>query len=128
MKNFNLIVRNTSKSLSPYIHNFVFNEMRINANYKAISMKDPSHFKTIIQNIRLGEIGGINITNPYKINVIEYLDKLDQPASIIGAVNCVSLKEGSIYGHNTDWSGFKQMFLSSKIFFTLGLSLIIIIS
>ena len=49
MKNFNLIGRNTSKSLSPYIHNFVFNEMRINANYKAISMQGASHFKTNIQ-------------------------------------------------------------------------------
>ncbi len=117
MKNFNLIGENTSKSLSPYIHNFVFNEMGINATYKAISMRDASHFKTIIQNIKLGEIGGINITNPYKINVIEYLDKLDQSASVIGAVNCVSLKEGSIYGHNTDWFGFKQMLLGSKINF-----------
>ena len=117
MKNFNLIGRNTSKSLSPYIHNFAFNQMGIDANYKAISMQGASHFKTIIQNIRLGKIGGINITNPYKINAIKYLDKLDQSASVIGAVNCVSLKEESIYGHNTDWFGFKQMLLNSKINF-----------
>ena len=117
MKNFNLIGESTLGSLSPYIHNFVFQEMKINATYKTNSVKDISNFQAIIKKIRLGKIDGLNITNPYKINVIKYLDRLDESAAIIGAVNCVSLEKGYVFGYNTDWFGFRQMLIDSKINF-----------
>ena len=117
MKKFNLIGISTSKSLSPHIHNFVFNQVGVDAIYNATNIKDTSNLKEIIQKIRLGSIEGLNVTNPYKINIIQYLDKLDQAASAIGAVNCINLQEGIVYGFNTDWFGFKKMFLKSKINF-----------
>ena len=118
MKTFNLIGLDTASSLSPCIHNFVFNQMGIKAKYTSINIKKSSDIEMIIKEIKSGIIDGINITNPYKIDVIKYLDTLDLSAEKIGAVNCVSLKNGKLYGHNTDWFGFKKMLVDHKINFS----------
>lgn len=48
----------------------------------------------------------VNVTIPYKREVIPYLDVLDERARSIGAVNTVVNKNGRLYGYNTDYSGF----------------------
>ncbi len=54
---------------------------------------------------------GINVTIPYKVSVIPYLNELDEAAASIGAVNCITVqqqKEGFfLKGHNTDAYGFE---------------------
>ena len=115
MKRFNLIGGNTSNSLSPYIHNFVFNKTNIDAEYNAMNIINASHLKEVIHNLQSGIIEGVNITNPYKISIIKYLDMLDISAKKIGAVNCLSLEGDNICGHNTDWFGFKKMIINQKI-------------
>ena len=115
MKKFNLIGGNTLSSLSPYIHNFVFNKTNINAEYSSINIRNVSHLREVIQNLQSGLIEGVNVTNPYKISIIKYLDMLDISAKKIGAVNCLSLEDDKLCGHNTDWFGFKQMIINRKI-------------
>lgn len=51
----------------------------------------------------------INVTIPYKQDVIPYLDEIDENASKIGAVNTIVNKDGKLYGHNTDFWGFLYM-------------------
>lgn len=51
----------------------------------------------------------INVTIPYKKDVIPYLDELDENAAAIGAVNTIVNKGGRLIGHNTDFSGFAYM-------------------
>jgi len=51
---------------------------------------------------------GLNVTIPYKGEVIPYLNKLDEAAETIGAVNTIKLIEGKLYGYNTDVIGFKN--------------------
>lgn len=51
----------------------------------------------------------INVTIPYKCDVIPYLDELDENATAIGAVNTIVHKNGKLIGHNTDFSGFLYM-------------------
>lgn len=51
----------------------------------------------------------INVTIPYKQEVIPYLDEMDENARAIGAVNTIVNKDGKLYGHNTDFSGFLYM-------------------
>ena len=109
MKRFKLIGKNTSNSLSPYIHNFVFHKSSISAEYSNINMKSGKHLKEIVSNLKSGIIQGANITNPYKIAVIKYIGTLDVSAKKIGAVNCLSFQNGKVCGHNTDWIGFKKM-------------------
>ena len=51
----------------------------------------------------------INVTIPYKQDVIPYLDDIDEHAKAIGAVNTIVNKNGRLEGHNTDFSGFLYM-------------------
>lgn len=57
----------------------------------------------------------INVTIPYKKDVIPYLDELDESAKRIGAVNTIVNKNGKLIGHNTDFSGFLYMVKQNKI-------------
>lgn len=51
----------------------------------------------------------INVTIPYKCDVIPFLDEMDSNAKSIGAVNTIVNKDGKLIGHNTDFSGFLYM-------------------
>ena len=53
---------------------------------------------------------GINVTIPYKTDVIAYLDYIDENAEKIGAVNTVVNRDGKLYGYNTDFGGMKMLF------------------
>ena len=77
MKKFNLIGLNTADSLSPYIHNFVFDQMGIKAKYSSMNIERVSDIKEIAKKIKSGLIEGVNVTNPYKISAIKYIDMLD---------------------------------------------------
>lgn len=58
---------------------------------------------------------GINVTIPYKQDVIPLLDHVDEAALKIGAVNTVVNRDGKLYGYNTDFIGLKRLILSQKI-------------
>ena len=68
-----------------------------------------------IDNIRdlsdFSGLTGLNVTIPYKQEIIQYLDELTPEAKAIGAVNCVEIIEGRWIGHNTDYIGFKRTLL-----------------
>lgn len=59
--------------------------------------------------MQMREFTAINVTIPYKQDVIPYLDELDSHAKSIGAVNTIVNKDGKLYGYNTDFYGFKYM-------------------
>ena len=61
------------------------------------------------------EFKSINVTIPYKQDVIPYLDEMDENARAIGAVNTIVNKDGKLYGHNTDFSGFMYMLKKHNI-------------
>ncbi len=52
---------------------------------------------------------GINVTIPYKADVIPYLDYIDPAAQRIGAVNTIVNRDGKLYGYNTDFGGMKAL-------------------
>lgn len=55
------------------------------------------------------DITGLNVTIPYKEQVIPYLDKLDKKAKKIGAVNTITFdSKNKLKGYNTDYYGFKN--------------------
>ena len=56
-------------------------------------------------------LAGFNVTIPYKEAVIPYLDELSEEARAIGAVNCVSVRNGLLTGHNTDAPAFRETLL-----------------
>lgn len=54
------------------------------------------------------ELEGMSVTIPYKQEVIPFLDELDPACELIGAVNCIRLRDGKRKGFNTDYIGFKN--------------------
>ncbi|WP_296700179.1 shikimate dehydrogenase [Algoriphagus sp.] len=54
------------------------------------------------------ELEGIAVTIPYKQQVIPFLDTLDSACKVIGAVNCIKIKNQKLTGYNTDYIGFKH--------------------
>jgi len=61
----------------------------------------------VIADIRGGKISSMNVTIPYKVEVMKYLDIITPEAREIGAVNTVTLEEGKLIGYNTDYWGFR---------------------
>ena len=58
---------------------------------------------------------GINVTMPYKADVIPYLDWIDDVAKEIGAVNTIVNRDGKLYGYNTDFYGMTKLFAHAGI-------------
>ena len=115
MKNYQLIGKDINLSLSPHIHNYIFNEYSINANYSLRSINSKESILKVIEDIRSNKIDGINITNPYKEDVMNYIERKDFICSKIDSVNCISFHDNLINGHNTDWFGFIKMTEINKI-------------
>jgi shikimate dehydrogenase len=54
---------------------------------------------------------GLNVTIPYKEQVLPYLDELSETVKEIGACNCIKIRQGKLYGFNTDVPGFEASFV-----------------
>ncbi len=101
-----LIGNPISKSLSPMIHNSIFELNSINAKYLAFNVDSAADLEKVVDGIKALGIRGINVTIPYKIEIIQYLDEIDEKAEILGAVNTVLNIDGKLKGFNTDGNGF----------------------
>ena len=105
---FAVLGSNTSTSLSPKLHSIVYDILELNHSYSFIESSD------IDQDILL-KYNGLNITNPFKKSIINYVDNLDPLAEKIGSVNCIKYSNSKIYGFNTDYYGFNQFIKSNNI-------------
>ena len=96
-----LLGRKLGHSYSPQIHGLL-------GEYPYTLMeKEPEELEDFLRN---GNFTGINVTIPYKKDVIAYLDSLSPVAKKMGAVNTIIRKEDrSLWGHNTDYYGFLAM-------------------
>jgi len=101
-------------SLSPLIHNYWIKKNNIRAIYdkKKLSSND---LKDLIIKVRKKNISGVNVTVPFKKEVIPYLDKLTLDAEATQSVNTILLtNDNKIVGHNTDISGFENAIKDTK--------------
>lgn len=109
------VVANPIKhSISPFIHNSAFEATNTNGVYLAWEV-DATELAETVSNIRRYQMFGINLSMPYKEQVIPYLDQLSAEACLIGAVNTVVNREGTLIGYNTDGKGFFKSLPSFKI-------------
>ena len=109
------VVANPIKhSISPFIHNSAFEATNTNGVYLAWEV-DATELAETVANIRRYQMFGINLSMPYKEQVIPYLDQLSAEACLIGAVNTVVNREGTLIGYNTDGKGFFKSLPSFKI-------------
>ena len=109
------VVANPIKhSISPFIHNSAFEATNTNGVYLAWEVEVAELAETVA-NIRRYQMYGINLSMPYKEQVIPYLDQLSEEVCLIGAVNTVVNREGTLIGYNTDGKGFFKSLPSFKI-------------
>jgi shikimate dehydrogenase len=125
MKKYFVIGNPINHSLSPKLHNYWIKKNSINAIYekKKLNLDD---LKNLVLNIKKKEINGINVTVPFKKEIIPYLDKLSPEAQSTQSVNTISLNNDEIIGYNTDIDGFEfgikdlGISLKNKQIFILG--------
>ncbi len=89
-------------SLSPQMHNAGYKHLGLNFVYVAFRVVD---VKTAIYGLKALGTRGIVVTVPYKIEVMKYIDELDEAARAIGAVNTIVNDKGILKATNTDWVG-----------------------
>ena len=96
-----LLGRKLGHSYSPQIHSHL-------ASYEyTLFEKEPEELEAFLKH---GNFTGLNVTIPYKKDVIPFLTELSPTAKRLGAVNnIVRRSDGSLIGHNTDYFGFCSM-------------------
>lgn len=97
-----LIGHPVEHSFSPPMHNAAFSDLNMDYAYVAFDV-NPNDLKSAIVGARSLNIKGLNVTIPHKIDVVRYLEEIDEIASLIGAVNTIDFEE--MKGYNTDGIG-----------------------
>jgi len=113
MQKFGVIGYPLTHSLSPQIHNYAFQKLNIDAAYEKIEIT-PDSFTETVRKLKNSTLNGLNITIPYKLKIMTFLDEIDTDAKTIGAVNTIVKKENEWIGYNTDVHGFLTPLLKLK--------------
>ena len=107
MKQFGLIGYPLSHSFSKRFFTEKFSrENIIDCAYENYPLTDIAQFPDLLQSV--AGLEGLNVTIPYKESVIPFLTAPDETVTKIGACNCIHLKNGNLYGYNTDVYGFER--------------------
>ena len=101
-----LLGRKLGHSYSPQIHS------QLGSYDYRLFEKEPEELEAFLKN---GDFTGLNVTIPYKKDVIPFLDELSPRAKALGAVNTIVRRNGKLIGHNTDYFGFETMLLSAGV-------------
>ncbi|MDL2142258.1 MULTISPECIES: shikimate dehydrogenase [Flavobacterium] len=107
-RRFGLLGRNISYSFSKgYFTEKFSDEVFAGNSYENFDISEINYFTELVKNNP--DLKGLNVTIPYKEQVIPFLDKLSKKAALIGAVNTIKFtKSGKLKGYNTDYYGFKK--------------------
>ena len=109
MRKFGLIGKTLVHSFSKKYFTEKFEREAVDANYELYSMANVDSLRQFVQEHSLC---GLNVTIPYKQDVIPLLDEIDSEAQMVGAVNVIKIKrEGErlcLKGFNTDVVGFRN--------------------
>lgn len=111
MQKYGLIGYPLGHSFSKNYFNQKFESEKIDAEYINFPIPTIKEFKNVLK--ENPDLRGLNVTLPYKTQVIPFLDELTDNAKQIGAVNVIKFAKGlfgktKLIGHNTDIIGFKQ--------------------
>ena len=110
MMKFGLIGRNISYSFSKKYFEQKFHQLSL-LDY-SYDLFDIQQIEEIEKIFSIDNLRGLNVTIPYKEQVIPFLDELSDEAEKIGAVNCILIKNGKKIGYNTDVFGFEKSLLT----------------
>jgi shikimate dehydrogenase len=114
MKFYGLLGEKLSHSISPEIHGFIFRELSVAASYSLFPVP-ADKLGEAVNGLRLLGAGGVNVTIPYKLQIIPLLDELSAEAQLLGVVNTVLFRDGRGIGYNTDYAGFGLLLEQHKL-------------
>ena len=100
-----VIAKPIRHSISPFIHNHAYQLTATNAVYLAWEVEEDEVAQSL-QQLKVLDMLGANISMPYKKKVLPYLDQVDESAQLIASVNTIVQREGRLTGYNTDGLGF----------------------
>ena len=107
MSKFGLLGRDISYSFSKAHFTKKFENEGLQHTYENFDMENISEFPNVLKNNP--DLKGLNVTIPYKEQIMPYLDSIDKTAEEIGAVNTITISTtGHLKGYNTDCYGFKN--------------------
>ncbi|OBZ11720.1 shikimate dehydrogenase [Bacillus sp. FJAT-27264] len=101
-------------SKSPLMHGAALKAMGISGAYVPLHVKR-ENLGEAVRAIRTLGFRGVNVTIPHKVSVMEYLDRLDESALAIGAVNTIVNDDGVLTGYNTDGIGYVRSLKAEAI-------------
>lgn len=104
-KTIGIIGNPLRQSLSPYLHNYWINKYKINSYYVPLPIKKVNNLNKALKALNFL---GLNVTIPFKKEIIKELDVIDSSAKEINAVNTLVFKNNKIKGYNTDIVGFRE--------------------
>ena len=125
MKKYLVIGNPIEHSLSPKLHNYWFEKNNIDANYDKKKI-ERNEIQKIVSEIKDNKLDGLNVTVPFKSDVIPFLDILSEESKITQSVNTIYMHDKKLIGHNTDTKGFELSIketnfeLKNKSVFILG--------
>ncbi len=106
MSNFyGLIGEKLGHSLSPKIHENILKMLELPGNYSLFEIKHQD-LETAVKGLKALGCRGANVTIPYKIDIMGFLDKISKEAERIEAVNTIAFGPEGLTGYNTDYFGF----------------------
>ena len=104
-KNLGVMGWPIAHSFSPALHNAALAAAGLDYAYIALPV-EPAALADAVRGLRSLGFRGVNVTIPHKTAIMEYLDRIDEDARRIGAVNTVVNEGGRLCGYNTDVLGF----------------------
>jgi len=103
-----LIGKSLGHSLSPVIHGAFFDELGLSGRYDKIEIAQEDNWASRIDRLAQDGYVGLNVTIPYKLDVMPALPDLDKSAVLAGAVNTIRIDPEPVTGFNTDGSGLAE--------------------
>jgi shikimate dehydrogenase len=106
---YGLIGEKLGHSISPLIHSIVFDKLKKESFYHLFEVQK-DELPTVVTGLKTLGAKGVNVTIPYKTDIMGYLDKISDEARRIGSVNTIQFTTEGTVGHNTDYFGLKKTF------------------
>ena len=99
-------------SKSPQLFAEMFKKMGVDGSYIRLGVSTPEEISSLFKILNLQ---GINVTSPFKEEIILFLNKFENNAQVINSVNTIININGTLVGYNTDISGVTDTFKYSNI-------------
>lgn len=105
-----------SHSRSPFLHNALYQKLNLPYQFSAF---ETNNAERVYQELMsASDFGGLAVTIPLKLDIMQYVDELSESAKVIGAVNTVLPlpgQKGKFRGDNTDWFGITNSFVRAGV-------------